>query len=211
MSFDFDGELKAISNVAATAERNVKGLLTFDGRPIVAPEEYEPKRQAYLQPLRETVQRVYEMADRAEAEADVIASVAHVDPLSTVDTDTLRRMTLLADFVREDVADLGVYGLANRLRGVLHHGDHAAKRLYLREAVKLSGKPDYIKILPILEAIEESLESPEWRKAKDKALQGAKDLRARAVEVRTVASDTLGRIDGSKATAWEKRRQEYQM
>jgi hypothetical protein len=117
----------------------------------------------------------------------------------------------LAEFVSEDVTGLGIYGLANRLRGVLHHGDEAAKRLYLREAVKLSGKPDYNKILPILEAIEESLESPEWRKAKAMALQGAQNLRARAVEVRTVASDTLGRIDGSKAAAMEKRRQEYQM
>lgn len=194
---------------AAEFDRAQAGQLTFDGKPIAPPDQHAANMARILAPLEASVQDAYDVSERATAEADAALSVQWADPMASVPTDELIRMQALAPWIEQETADLTGEPLRQRLVWALHHGDNAAKRLYLRQAVKHRGESWYSFILPVVQKIEAALTPAKDREKLARQLEQAQALKQRALDLKMFASDALGQANGSRAAAEAKRRQEY--
>ncbi|MEZ4622071.1 MAG: hypothetical protein R2867_42095 [Caldilineaceae bacterium] len=208
MNFDFQAELNNIDRAAHQARNSMSGMRTFEGHPLHEPSVMAEKTAAALQPLQAAVQAAYDLADRANSEADRLDAAAYLDPLASVDNETLQRMGLLAPFVREQIAEETQISLANRLRGVVAHGDPATQHLYLRYAKADLGVNGGARVQKLLDELDEVVHGKE-RANLAKSIERAQSLRADAVGLRMAASDKLAEVSGKKDADMERRRQAY--
>lgn len=206
--FDIDNKLAHVESSAVKAAKELKGLYTFEGHRYWPEDVHAQKVYAILTQTRAWVDDVNKAADQAEAEADTLDAALYVDPLATVDTGTLTRMTTLAPFVKEELETMPMITLANRLRGVITHGDEATQRAYLRYAQVQDQQNGADKVRALLEQLDEKVNGAR-RAALAKDTTRAQELRSKAIWARMKAADVLGELDGSKAAAWEKRKQQY--
>lgn len=194
---------------AAEFDRAKAGQLTFDGKPIAPPDQHAANMARILAPLEASVEDAYRISETATAEADALLAVQWADPTASVPTDELIRMQALAPWVEQEVAALTGEPLRQRLMWALHHGDNAAKRLYLREAVKYKTESWYSFIFPVVQAIAEALTPAKDRDKVAKQLERANALKQRAIDLKMFASDALGQANGSRAAAEAKRQRDY--
>lgn len=195
-NFDFETPLKVVERAARTAENAMSGSRTYDGKPMFPPAEMVAKQETALKPLRAAVQEAYDVADAAQVEADVMSAASFNDPLNGVSNETLQRMGLLSSFIREEIADMMQIGLADRLRGVLQHGDDATRLLYLRYAKVNPDQPGAQQVATLLRELDDKVNGPS-RAETSKALKASQKLRSDAIGLRMSASQVLGKADGS--------------
>lgn len=210
MNVDFDGMLAAVEREAVKFEttRNAV-LMTFDGRPVHAPEEQAAKEAQFLEPVRAAVAAVHEAAQLAQQQAAVAMTAVDADPLASVPTDELVRMQALEPFVASEIAEMDVATLQRRLLWAVNHADGPTRRLYVRHAAKRLAGPEGSRLIAPLRSLEDSLITPAERAKRAKAIEQAQALQQKAQQASFAAEERLRAADGRAAAAYAQRVRDY--
>lgn len=210
MNIDFDAMLATVEAEAKRFETTRDAvLMTFDGRPVHAPEEQATKEAQFLGPVREAVAAVHEAAQLAHQQAAVVMTTVDADPLAGASNEELQRMNLLSNFVRDEVEDMVIPELQKRLQWAVNHADNATRRLLVKYASKRISGPGGERLITPLRSLEDSLISPAERAKRAKAIEQAQELQQKAQQASFAAEERLRRADGRAAAAYAQRVREY--
>lgn len=194
---------RQVEQAAASARPQMERLYT-NGKPVFAdPEHQRQSVDAALAELRGVVERAQAACERIQADAKRAASQTHTSALSALSNDELTRYALLRPLIAEELGRMYGSELRDRVTAVAEHGDAVDRLAHLDALRAYDG--DKSALLPLLGAIERSLEKP----GATAALARAAQLSKAAVRLSFDASAIYADVSGEQAAADARRLAEY--
>jgi hypothetical protein len=129
--------IRVAKNAIRRFEQQKKGLYRSDGEKLFSDVEHEEMMGRFLGELRSAIERQIERAEEDyQAYTEEECSYSYQDPTATLSADERSRLTSSAVFVREDVDEMSLDQLENRLRALVVGDQKVAKVLHARYAAR---------------------------------------------------------------------------